>query len=80
MSSLLRLALLVLLIVATLWVADLTLFNWWLSWGPPSPNPQEYARRANLYAVATLLLFVATVALGVFNWKRRARGGRDANI
>lgn len=68
-----RWALFVVLIVATCWAANLTLYNWWAAGGPPTPNPQQFAARGNIFAVATLLLFGAAVGLGVFNWKRRAR-------
>jgi len=63
------------LFAAALWAGNLTLYNWWAAGGPPTPNPQMYATRGNIFAVATLVLFGAAAALGVFNWKRDARRG-----
>lgn len=62
-----------LLLAASLWAANLTLYNYWAAGGPPTPNPQMYETRGNIFAVATLVLFGAAVGLGLFNWKRRAR-------
>lgn len=63
----------IVLLAVSLWTANLTLFNWWAAGGPPTPNPQQFAARANIFAVATLLLFSAAVGIGVLNWRRRAR-------
>jgi hypothetical protein len=61
------------LVAASLWTANLTLYNWWAAGGPPTPHPELYEQRGNVFAVATLVLFGAAVGVGVFNWKRRAR-------
>lgn len=63
----------IVLLAVSVWTANLTLFNWWAAGGPPTPNPQQYATRGNIFAVATLLLFSAAVGIGVLNWKRRVR-------
>ena len=63
----------VVLLAVSIWTANLTLFNWWAAGGPPTPNPQQFATRGNIFAIATLLLFGAAIWLSVFNWKRRAR-------
>lgn len=72
-ASTARWLLAIVLLAVSLWTANLTLFNWWAAGGPPTPNPQQYATRGNVFAVATLLLFSAAVGIGVFNWKRRPR-------
>jgi hypothetical protein len=61
------------LLAVSVWTANLTLFNWWAAGGPPTPNPQQFATRGNVFAIATLLLFGAAVGLAVFNWRRRVR-------
>lgn len=72
-ASTARWILAIILLTVSLWTANLTLYNWWAAGGPPTPNPQQYATRGNVFAVATLLLFSAAVGIGVFNWRRRAR-------
>jgi hypothetical protein len=62
----------VILLAASVWTGNSTLFNWWAAGGPPVMNAQQFAARGNLFAVATLVLFGGAVGLGVFNWKRRA--------
>jgi hypothetical protein len=61
------------LLAVSIWTANLTIFNWWAAGGPPTPSPQQYVMRGNVFAVATLLLLGAAVGLGVFTWKRRGR-------
>ena len=58
------------LLAVSLWTANLTLFNWWAAGGPPTPNPQEYAMRGNLFGLATLLLF-AGAGCAAFVGRRR---------
>lgn len=61
------------LLAVSIRTANLTLFHWWSAGGPPTPNPEQYAMRGNVFGVVTLLLFGAAVGLGLFNWKRRTR-------
>jgi hypothetical protein len=61
------------LFAAALWSANLTLYNWWAAGGPPTPTPQLYATRGNIFAVVTLLFLGAAGGLGLMNWKQRAR-------
>lgn len=59
------------------WSANLALFNWWVAGGPPTPNPQLYERRGNLWCGVTLLLVVASgvmIAKNVRRSRRLARG------
>ena len=72
-ASTARWLVIIVLVGVSTWTANLTLFNWWAAGGPPTPNPQQFAMRGNIFAVATLLLIGAAVGLGVFNWRRRAR-------
>jgi hypothetical protein len=62
------------LLAVSVWTANLTLYNWWAAGGPPTPNPQMYETRGNIFAVVTLLLFSAAVAVALLNWKRSRRG------
>lgn len=57
------------LLAISIWTANLTLYNWWAAGGPPTPNPQEYESRGNLFAVVTLLLFSAAIVVAL----RRSR-------
>lgn len=61
------------LVAVSLWTANLTLYNWWAAGGPPTPNPQEYESRGNIFAVVTLLLFSAAIAVALLNRKRSLR-------
>lgn len=72
-GSFARWALFVVLVIATCWTANLTLFNWWLAGGPPTPTPRLYGERGNIFAVMTLLLFASAVGLGVLNFRRSRR-------
>jgi len=59
-----------LLLAVSIWTANLTLFNWWAAGGPPTPYPHVYEQRGNVFAVVTLLLFSAAVAVALLNRKR----------
>ena len=63
----------VVLLAVSLWMANITLFNWWSAGGPPTANAQQFAARGNVFAIVSLVLLGAAVGLGVFNWKRRVR-------
>lgn len=72
-ASTARWILVVVLLVGSLRTANLTLYNYWAAGGPPTPNPEMYETRGNIFAVVTLFFFAAAVGLGVINWRRRAR-------
>lgn len=61
------------LVAISLWSANLTLSYWWAAGGPPTSNPQMYETRGNVFAVVTLLLFSAAVAIALLNRKRLHR-------
>lgn len=58
------------LLVSSLWFGNLTLYNWWAAGGPPSPHPEIYAFRGNVFLVLTCLFFVGFVTLVVLNIRR----------
>jgi hypothetical protein len=62
-----RWVLFLVLVAWTLWSASLTVMYIWAAGGPPTPHPETYARRANLYLVVTGVSFVAAAGLLVVN-------------
>ncbi len=62
----------VLLFIGFAWSLNLTLFNLWVSGGPPVEHPEIYRERANVFAAIT---FGLLLAFAVFFWKliRRQR-------
>ncbi len=66
------------LVLAFLWSANLTLYNAWAAGGPPTPHPEVYLARANLFLVISCLLLVAIGAL-VWISVRRARREKAAS-
>jgi hypothetical protein len=59
-----------LLFALSCWTANLTLFNWWVAGGPPTPNPHRFEVRGNIFAVITLLLFASAVTISIMNFRR----------
>ena len=55
------------------WSMYMALFNWWAAGGPPSPHPETYAFRGNVFFGLACLLFVAFVVVAVTNYRRRKR-------
>jgi hypothetical protein len=53
-----------------LWSAKLMAYNWWAAGGPPVKNAEAYAARGNAFALAALVLIVASVVLIVRFFKR----------
>lgn len=74
-SRLWRWALPVLLVVRACWTGNLTLFNWWAAGGPPTPHPEIYEQRGNLFFGLTVALLLAALVLVVVNIRRK----RDSN-
>jgi uncharacterized membrane protein YphA (DoxX/SURF4 family) len=55
----------VLLFFAFLWSLNLTAFNYWASGGPPTPHPEIYRMRGNIFFGIACVFFVA---FGVCIW------------
>jgi len=47
-----------LLIAAGLWSLNLAAFNAWVAGGPPTPYPEVYARRSDVFFIVSLSFFV----------------------
>ena len=60
------------LFIGFLWSLDLTMFNLWVSGGPPTKYPEIYAQRANVFGAITCGLLLAFVVF-VWNLIRRQR-------
>jgi hypothetical protein len=61
----------VILIAAALWSANLALFNWWAAGGPPTSQPELFARRGNYFATASVLLLGSAVLVAIRLWRAR---------
>jgi len=63
------------LLVGFLWSLNLTIFNVWVSGGPPTPHPEIFAHRANIFGLITLafLLALITLVLTVILKRRASR-------
>ena len=55
----------VILFLAFLWSLNLTAFNYWASGGPPTPDPEIYRMRGNIFFGIACVFFVA---FGVCIW------------
>ena len=62
------------LLLLSLWFGNLALANWWAAGGPPTPNPETYAFRGNIFIVVAVLCFIGFVFLLVMNIKHRKLG------
>jgi len=51
-----------LLLLAFLWSLYLTAFNYWAGGGPPTPHPEIYRMRGNIFFGIACALFVAFAA------------------
>ena len=40
-----------------------TIFNLWVAGGPPTPHPEIFAHRANIFGLVTLAFLLALIAL-----------------
>lgn len=65
----------VLLLLGACWTGNLTLFNWWAAGGPPTPHPEIYEQRGNVFFFVTVGLLVLALVLIVLNLRRRRRPG-----
>ena len=71
-----RWLLVLVLILGSFWLGNLTLFNWWAAGGPSTPHPEAYAFRGNLFFVIACLFFVAFVIVVVMNIKSQRKRGQ----
>jgi hypothetical protein len=46
-------------------------FHWWLTWGPPTPNPEGHRTWSQAYAGLSAVAFLGTVAALVLLRPRR---------
>jgi len=60
----------ILLLLLSVWVANLAVFNWWAGSGPPTPNHDIYSFRGNLFIVLACLFFVGFFILLIMNIKK----------
>lgn len=65
-----RWAITIIFLLASLWVGNLALFNWWAAGGPPTANPQAYAFRGNIFFVLACIFFVVFIILLITNIRR----------
>jgi hypothetical protein len=65
----------VVLLFTWAWAANLTLFNWWASSGPPTEHPEIYKSRGNVFFALSWGLFLA-FALVIWNLIRQYRKRR----
>jgi hypothetical protein len=62
---------LVLLLVSAVWAGYLAAFNWWVAGGPPTPYRDAYEWRGNVFAIVSLSLAAAFVAVVVRSIRRQ---------
>lgn len=63
------------LVLAGLLTLNHALMNWWLSWGPPTPDPAYHVKLSKLYLVLSADIFLtAGVVLSFLKKKPRPAG------
>jgi hypothetical protein len=62
-----------LLLLVFLWALYLTAFNYWAAGGPPTPHPEIYRMRGNIFFGIACVLFVA-FAVCLWSLVRRKKG------
>jgi hypothetical protein len=65
----------ILLLLVFLWCLNLTAFNYWASGGPPTPHPEIYRMRGNVFFGIACVLFVAFL-ICLRSLIRRTKRGR----
>jgi hypothetical protein len=66
-----RIVLVTLLLAAALYFFYLASFNWWAAGGPPTPNPQFFEVRGNVFfAVGLAHLLLGIVFLVLFQTRK----------
>ena len=68
-----------LLLLAFLWFLYLTAFNYWAGGGPPTPHPELYRMRANIFFEIACVLFVA-FAVCLWSLVRRKKDQLPSDI
>jgi len=58
------------LLLVSLWFANLALFNWWAAGGPPNAQPETYAWRGSVFFALACLLFISFLILFIMNIRR----------
>jgi len=68
-----------LLLLAFLWFLYLTAFNYWAGGGPPTPHPEIYRMRGNIFSGIACVLFVAlAVCLWILVRRKKVRLPSDS--
>ncbi|HEX3544549.1 MAG TPA: hypothetical protein VHT31_08490, partial [Candidatus Acidoferrum sp.] len=62
-----------LLLMASLYTLNLTLYNLWVSGGPPVPNPEIYRHRANVSFAVSIGFFLGFIVVVWSLVRRRKR-------
>jgi hypothetical protein len=72
-----RCLLVAILVLASLWFANLAVGNWWAGGGPPTPQPAKdrFVFCGNVSFGISCLLFVSAIAVGIniYRMKKRTR-------
>jgi hypothetical protein len=56
----------ILLLAASCWTGNLAVAYWWAAGGPPTPHPERYAARGNIYFFVTCFFLLTA---GFFVWR-----------
>jgi hypothetical protein len=70
----LRWILALVLLLGSLWMGNLAFFNWWAAGGPPTPHPETYVFRGNIFFALACLFIVSFVIVVAMNVKRKKQG------
>lgn len=68
-----RWALAALLFAGACWTGNLSLFNWWAAGGPPTPQPEVFEHRGNVFFLVTVVQIILLAILFVANLRYRKR-------
>jgi len=68
-----------LLLLAVLWAMYLTAFNYWAGGGPPTPHPEIYRMRGNIFFGIACVLFVAFAGC-LWSLLRHKKGQRPSGL
>ncbi len=61
------------MLLASIWLGYLAAFNWWAAGGPPTPHPDVYATRGNVFFALAFLCLAASILVAVLTVQRRRR-------
>ncbi len=62
------------LLATSIWLGYLGAFNWWAAGGPPTPHPEVYATRSNVFFGLAAVSLAAAVVVTVITLRRRGTG------